>query len=121
MGQRFVELPSSYEGFENKTAVLHVSQLPPNAAVISPGPALLFVVVNGIPSVGVQVMVGSGQIETQKMQDVASLPESKIERTGDSGSGSKGGNSSGGYSKWGRDEWMPMLLVLWSCLVVYWC
>ena len=75
MGQRFVELQISYEGFANKTAVLHVSQLPPNAALITPGPAYMFVVVNGVPSVGVQVMVGSGKIEMQQMQEAASLPE----------------------------------------------
>ena len=35
---------------------------------------MLFVVVNGIPSVGVQVMVGSGQIGTQPTAAVAALP-----------------------------------------------
>ncbi|KAK0476749.1 glyoxal oxidase [Armillaria novae-zelandiae] len=65
MGQRYVELQSSYTGYENNTAILHVNQLPPNPAVLVPGPALMFVVVNGIPSVGVQVMVGSGKVEQQ--------------------------------------------------------
>lgn len=48
----------------NATATLHVSRLPPNPAVIAPGPALIFVVV---PSVGVKaVMLGSGQLGVQQ-------------------------------------------------------
>jgi len=79
MGQRFVQLNSTYTGYSfNNTAVLHVSQLPPNAAILAPGPALLFVVVNGTPSVGVPVMIGSGQLGTQSIQAVAGLPGSTI-------------------------------------------
>ena len=33
---------------------------PPNAPVYPPGPAWIFVLVNGVPSVGKQIMVGSG-------------------------------------------------------------
>ncbi|KAF5333967.1 hypothetical protein D9611_014940 [Ephemerocybe angulata] len=67
MGQRFVELQTSFTGFHSNTsAILHVSQVPPNPALLAPGPALLFIVVNGVPSVGVQVMVGSGNIEPQQ-------------------------------------------------------
>ncbi|KAF8894230.1 copper radical oxidase [Gymnopilus junonius] len=65
-GPAHLTLHSTYTGFTNNTAVLHVSQLPPNPAVFAPGPAFLFVVVRGIPSIGVQVMVGSGKIEEQK-------------------------------------------------------
>ena len=66
MGQRMVVLNSTYTGFGNNSgAVLHVSQVPPNPAVIAPGPALLFVVVKGVPSVGIQIMVGPGQIGPQ--------------------------------------------------------
>jgi hypothetical protein len=38
----------------------------------------IFVVVNGVPSVGVPTMLGSGQIETQPTLPVALLPESNI-------------------------------------------
>lgn len=41
-------------------------------------PVVLFVVVNGIPSVGIQVMCGSGKIEKQKMLPVQSLPPPNI-------------------------------------------
>jgi hypothetical protein len=81
MGQRFVQLNSTYTGYAgNNTAILHVSQLPPNPAILAPGPALLFVVVNGSPSVGVAVMVGSGQLGTQPMLAVADLPVSSIQQ-----------------------------------------
>lgn len=79
MGQRYVQLESTYTGHEtNKTATLHVSQLPPNPAILVPGPALLFVVVNGVPSVGVQVMIGSGQLGAQETLPIGDLPESDI-------------------------------------------
>jgi hypothetical protein len=79
MGQRFVQLNSSYTGYAgNNTATLHVSQMPPNAAILVPGPALLFVVVNETPSVGIMIMVGSGQLGPQQMLPVADLPESSI-------------------------------------------
>lgn len=39
MGQRFVQLNSTYTGNADGSAVLHVSQLPPNAAILAPGPA----------------------------------------------------------------------------------
>lgn|ERR1700722_8585801 len=81
MGQRFVQLNSTYTGYAgNNTAILHVSQLPPNPAILAPGPALLFVVVNGSPSVGVAVMVGSGQLGTQPMLAVADLPVSSVQQ-----------------------------------------
>jgi hypothetical protein len=81
MGQRFVQLNSTYTGYAgNNTAILHVSQLPPNPGILAPGPALLFVVVNGSPSVGVAVMVGSGQLGTQPMLAVADLPVSSIQQ-----------------------------------------
>ena len=80
MGQRHLTLHSTYTGFTNNTAVLHVSQLPPNPAIFAPGPALLFVIVRGIPSIGIQVMVGSGKIEEQKKFDVGVIPASAIMR-----------------------------------------
>ncbi|KAF7358228.1 hypothetical protein MVEN_00871500 [Mycena venus] len=53
MGQRFLQLDSTYTAYgANNTATLHVSQVPPNPAILAPGPALLFVVVNGVPSGG---------------------------------------------------------------------
>uniref|UniRef100_A0A8H7Y6W4 Copper radical oxidase n=1 Tax=Psilocybe cubensis TaxID=181762 RepID=A0A8H7Y6W4_PSICU len=93
MGQRYVELASSYTGFAaNNTGVLHVSQLPPNPAIIAPGPAFIFVVVNGVPSVGQQVMLGSGSIGKQKKLTVADLPPTNIVQ-GSSAAGSSNQDS----------------------------
>ncbi|KAI0373953.1 DUF1929-domain-containing protein [Pilatotrama ljubarskyi] len=88
MGQRMLQLNSTYTGNADGSAVLHVSQLPPNPSLFAPGPALLFVVVNGVPSVGVQVMVGSGQIEQQPTTLNVDLPPMTIAAPSDSGSGS---------------------------------
>ncbi|KAH9942381.1 DUF1929-domain-containing protein [Epithele typhae] len=77
MGQRMIELDSTYTGQPDGSATLHVSQMPPNAAAYPPGPALLFVVVNGVPSVGVQVMIGNGKIGAHAMNPVAELPSSE--------------------------------------------
>ncbi|KXN90857.1 Galactose oxidase [Leucoagaricus sp. SymC.cos] len=80
MGQRYLKLEHSYTGYDNNTATLHVRQLPRNPAILTPGPAFVFVVVNGIPSVGVQVMIGSGQLGKQPILDLADLPPSSIEK-----------------------------------------
>lgn len=81
-GMRNVELDYTYQILTDGGATLHVAQAPPNAAVIPPGPAWFFVVVNGVPSVGVQVMVGSGSIGAQTMQAVTVLPASNDTPTG---------------------------------------
>lgn len=79
MGQRFLQLDSTYTAYAvNSSAVLHVSQLPPNAAVFPPGPALIFVVVNGVPSVGKMIMIGNGQIGEQPTLEAAALAPSQI-------------------------------------------
>jgi len=71
MGQRCVQLASTYTGStSDNTGILHVQQLPPNPAIIAPGPALFFVVVNGVPSVGLQIMIGNGQLGDQQTQEI---------------------------------------------------
>ncbi|KAG8795952.1 hypothetical protein FRC12_007765 [Ceratobasidium sp. 428] len=96
MGQRYIELQSTYTGNADNTGILHVSQLPPNPAIYPPGPALIFVLVNGVPSIGQQIMVGSGKIETQKIADAEVLPESRVASGPEKGSGSSGSGSGGG-------------------------
>lgn len=78
MGQRMVQLDSSYTGNSDGSGVLHVSQLPPNPAILAPGPALIFTVVNGVPSIGTQVMIGSGKLGTQTPLAVQSLPSASM-------------------------------------------
>lgn len=81
-GQRFLELMTSYEiDTVAGTTTLYVTQMPPNAALFTPGPAMLFLVVDGVPSHGKYVMVGSGQIGTQPTAEAATLPTSGTKAT----------------------------------------
>lgn len=41
MGQRMLQLENTYTGLSDGTAVLHVSQMPPNPAAFAPGPACM--------------------------------------------------------------------------------
>ncbi|KAI0339863.1 copper radical oxidase [Trametopsis cervina] len=95
MGQRMLVLESTYTGNPDGSGVLHVSQLPPNPAILAPGPALFFVVVNGVPSVASQVMVGSGKIEQQQALAVQPLPQSAILSNNDTTKSPDGSNSPG--------------------------
>jgi hypothetical protein len=74
MGQRYVQLSSTYETNSDGSATLHVSQLPPNPAVLAPGPAFIYVVVKGVPSIGAMVMVGNGQLGAQPTAAQSTLP-----------------------------------------------
>lgn len=92
-GMRYVQLNSTWTIDADGSGTLHSSQLPPNPSILAPGPALLFVVVNGVPSTGIDIMVGDGQIGNQTVYDVPDLPGTlaqsgvTIESTGDSKSG----------------------------------
>ncbi|KZP19843.1 copper radical oxidase [Athelia psychrophila] len=68
------KLDSSYTGNADGSGTLHVAQLPPNAAILAPGLALLFVVVNSVPSLGEMIMVGNGEIGKQLTLSSATLP-----------------------------------------------
>lgn len=97
MGQRAMQLNNTYSVASDGSITYHVSQLPPNPNLFQPGPALLFVTVNGIPSNGTLVRVGSGNVEMQPTFDVSELPASQtaaIESTG-SGNGSNGTDMAG--------------------------
>jgi hypothetical protein len=74
MGMRMVQLNSTWTLNSDGSAVIHSAQMPPNPSIMAPGPALLYVTVNGVPSVGVDIMVGSGRLGTQNIQDVPSMP-----------------------------------------------
>ncbi|BGP44159.1 hypothetical protein JCM10449v2_008223 [Rhodotorula kratochvilovae] len=97
MGQRFVGLDTSYTGYANGSATIHVSQLPPNPSLLAPGPAMLFVVVDGVPSIGKFVMVGSGQLGEQPTSAASVLPASSDARSG-SKSSSASASKDGGKS-----------------------
>ncbi|TFK47067.1 DUF1929-domain-containing protein [Heliocybe sulcata] len=95
MGQRAMQLNNTYTVNSDGSIVLHVAQAPPNANLFQPGPALLFVVVDGIPSNGTMLTVGNGQIGTQPTSAASTLPTSVRL---DSAKGSGEGGSNGGDS-----------------------
>jgi hypothetical protein len=67
--------------------------MPPNANIFQPGPAFVFVTVNGTPSNGTYVIVGSGKIETQTMNPVDTLPSSVLDNSAN-GNGNSNNSSS---------------------------
>ncbi|KAJ7904372.1 glyoxal oxidase [Mycena olivaceomarginata] len=90
MGQRYMQLRNSYTVNKDGSIVLH------------PGPALLFVVIKGIPSNGTYVIIGSGAIEGQPTADASKLPENVLAAdangsasSSSTGSGSGNGNGNG--------------------------
>ncbi|KAF8312538.1 DUF1929-domain-containing protein [Clavulina sp. PMI_390] len=93
MGQRFLQLNNTYTVSSNGSITLHCSQMPQNANLFTPGPAFLYVVVNGIPSNGTYVTVGNGQLGTQPVSDVATLPTSVNTTSNVGGNGSSGSGS----------------------------
>lgn len=75
-GQRYLELETSVEVDEaTNEATVHVSQMPPNPNLFTPGPAMIFFVVNGVPSEGEMVLVGNGQIGKQPITPASKLPK----------------------------------------------
>ncbi|KAJ7129805.1 glyoxal oxidase N-terminus-domain-containing protein [Mycena epipterygia] len=95
MGQRFLQLNNTYTVNKDGSLVLHVAQMPPNPNIFQPGPALVFVVINGIPSNGTYVLIGSGNIEAQPTAGASVLP-SNILQADASGSGSAAGTTTAG-------------------------
>ena len=78
-GQRYLELETTYIKDEDKdTITLNVAQMPPNANIFQPGPAYIFLVVDGIPSQGEILMIGSGNIEEQSLLAKTVLPQSQV-------------------------------------------
>ncbi|KAJ8514511.1 hypothetical protein ONZ45_g7965 [Pleurotus djamor] len=92
MGQRYLQLNNTYTVNSDGTILLHVSQAPPNPNIFQPGPAFLFVTINGIPSNGTSLIVGNGQVGQQPVLTAAALPESK---KADNVAGSADGSSTG--------------------------
>ncbi|KAH7890328.1 hypothetical protein F5I97DRAFT_1946086 [Phlebopus sp. FC_14] len=99
MGQRHLQLNNTYTVNSDGSYVVHVGQVPANPNILTPGPCLLFVVVNGIPSNGSMVIVGNGQVGTQPTSAASVLPAS-VQNNAAQGSGnqSNGGSSSGSHT-----------------------
>jgi len=123
MGQRYLQLDATYTAYhDNNTAVLHVSQMPPNPAIFAPGPALIFVSVNGVPSVGKMIMIGSGQIGPQEVLPVSELVASQIinagENGGKGGAGRDNGSASLGVSMVGAGVALGLVNAIWLLSVM---
>jgi len=73
MGQRYLQLNSTASANSDNSITMYISQVPPNPALFPPGSALLYIVVDDVPSVGKQVMVGNG-IGTQAKNPAQRLP-----------------------------------------------
>ncbi|KAG6902110.1 hypothetical protein C0995_004291 [Termitomyces sp. Mi166 len=86
MGQRYVQLNNTFTVNSDGSIVLHVAQAP-NPNILQPGPALLFVTINGIPSNGTMVIVGSGSMGKQPVSAASELPAS-VDLFSGSGDGS---------------------------------
>ncbi|KAF7366746.1 Glyoxal oxidase [Mycena sanguinolenta] len=91
-GQRYMQLRNTYTVNKDGSIVLHVAQMYPNPNLFQPGPAMLFVVIDGIPSNGTQVIIGSGAVEAQPTAVDSKLP-ANILSSDASGSGSATANT----------------------------
>ncbi|KAH7913258.1 glyoxal oxidase [Hygrophoropsis aurantiaca] len=118
MGMRTVQLENSFTGNTDGSGVLHVSMLPANPALMPPGPALLFVVVNGVPSIGIQVMVGSGKIEQQNIISPIRLPESNIAQSQSPGQGQKSSNSKSVIIDYARKSYIECLTMIVTVVAI---
>lgn len=107
MGQRILELNNTYTVESNGTIILHTSQLPPNPNLFQPGPAMLFVTIQGIPSNATFVTVGNGQFGTQPTSAVSGLPASVRVN---SASGSAPSSSSSNSSSSGSSSHMAVII-----------
>jgi hypothetical protein len=105
MGQRSMQLNNTYTVQNNGAITIHTAQLPPFPNLFQPGPALLFVTVNGIPSNGTFVTVGSGKVGTQPTAAVSVLPASV--KSGQDISGKNGTSGSGTGKKNGATALIP--------------
>jgi len=100
MGQRHLQLNNTYTVNGDGSITLHVAQVPPNPSLLTPGPALFFVVINGIPSNGTMVQVGNGQIGQQPTSTASALP-ANVQLSSSAGGNNSTGNSTSGASHTG--------------------
>jgi len=95
MGQRLMQLNNTYTVNKDGTITLHVAQLPPNPNLFQPGPALIFVNIQGIPSNGSYLIVGNGIVGTQPTGAVSVLPASiRLDSVSGGSSSTDGPNTS---------------------------
>lgn len=113
MGQRFLQLDHTYTVKKEGTITLHVAQPPPNAHLFQPGPAFLYVTINGVPSNGTHVIVGNGRTGPQTLSDASVLPQS-VNAEGATGKASPESTNNGGdgSTKSGETEGLSMTSII---------
>ena len=127
MGQRIMQLNNTFTVQNNGTIILHTAQLPPNPSIFQPGPAFLFVTINGIPSNGTYVIVGNGQIGTQPTAQASVLPPSVLSSqnsqssNGSSGSGKNSAHSAHSMAGSTVNLLVALVTLALSCCVVGVC
>ncbi|KAI0051619.1 copper radical oxidase, partial [Auriscalpium vulgare] len=104
MGQRAVALNSTYTVGSDGTITIHTAQPPPNPNLFQPGPGFVYVTVNGIPSNGTYVIVGSGQIGNQPTAPASVLPASVRAADNSSGSAPSNGTDNSNQSNGGSSN-----------------
>ncbi|KAG6906057.1 hypothetical protein DXG01_016118 [Tephrocybe rancida] len=101
MGQRYAQPNNTPTVKDDGSIVLHVAQAP-NPNILQPGPGLLFVTINGIPSNGTMVIVGSGSMGQQPITAASTLPASvlldTVKGTGDGSPSADQNNQDNGAS-----------------------
>jgi hypothetical protein len=113
-GQRAIKLQWNHKTLDNGGVRLYVQQLP-SPTIFAPGPALLHVVVAGIPSEGKFVVAGNGKIGKKvvlPLVDVNTLPlgsntsisNSNGNSTSNSNNNSNSNNSTGTISNGNNDK-----------------
>lgn len=100
MGQRYLQLNNTFTVNSDGSITLHVAQAPPIPNIFQPGPAMLFVTINGIPSNATMVIVGTGYFGTQPTAPASVLPNSALLS---SASGSGNGSSTSSTSIAGKE------------------
>ncbi|KZV62052.1 copper radical oxidase [Peniophora sp. CONT] len=105
MGQRMMQLNNTYTVNSNGTITYHVAQPPSNPNLFQPGPAYLWVTINGIPSNGSYVIVGSGDFGTQPTSADSVLPASvRVDSASGTGTNSTSSGSGSGSSDSSEDS-----------------
>ncbi|KAI9441191.1 glyoxal oxidase [Lactarius indigo] len=95
MGQRIMQLNNTFTVQDDGTIILHTAQLPPLPALFQPGPAFLFVTIDGIPSNGTYVIVGNGKVGPQPTAPASVLPSSILSAAQNNGPSNSTNNGSG--------------------------
>ena len=103
-GQRYLQLRNTYTIDRNTNqTTLHVGQMPSKEGgprLFQPGPAFVFLVVNGVPSQGKYIMVGNGQLGVQPTSADPTLPESSVKEVEQQSSGATpSGNANAAQTK----------------------